>query len=85
MTMTFPSNCHVYRQREGSRYVTTVFGYRSGCCATGATPEEADRKALGWVTENLKRAGLVGRIGLLDMELSKLLASMKEWADGCEA
>lgn len=73
---TFPSSCHVYRSHERDRYVVTVFGYGSGCVATGATWDEAEEKAERWTRANLKRGGAMGAIGILDLELSRLCAAL---------
>jgi hypothetical protein len=70
--MTFPSKCQVFRAKEGERCVVTVFGYGSGCVATGKNWKEADRKAEIWVMDNLKRQGLLGALGLLDLALEQL-------------
>lgn len=82
--MTFPSECLVIRNQEMSRYVVFVQGYGCGCIATGATPAEADEKAERWTTENLKRAGLLGKIGTLDRELALLCAALASLSTSLE-
>lgn len=69
---TFPSRCKVYQAQEGQRIVITVFGYGSGCVATGDTWEEAEAKAIEWTRKNLENGGLLGRAGLLEWECSRL-------------
>lgn len=82
--MTFPSNCQVYRSHERDRYVVTVFGYGSGCVATGATGEEAEEKAQRWTRANLRGNGVMGAIGTLDLELTRLCAVLASLSTDCE-
>ena len=66
----------VHRAAEGRRYVVTIFAFGTGCIATGATWEEANGKADQWMTDNLKRLGVLGKIGILDLELGKLCSAL---------
>lgn len=84
MMTTFPSSCRVFQAVEGQRCVVTVFGCGTGCVATGATMREAEAKALLWMTNNLSRAGLLGRVGILEAELSRLCAVLASLSTDCE-
>jgi hypothetical protein len=64
--------CQVYRISEGRRWCVYVFGFGTGCIATGATLEEAEEKAERWTKKNLENRGLLGKIACLQVELARL-------------
>jgi hypothetical protein len=82
----FPSRVQVFRNQEMSRHIVTVLGYYGGgllwgCCATGATPTEAEEKAHRWTWQNVERHAAAGclqaRFALLERALVELLETIR--------
>lgn len=83
--MMYPSRVQVFRSQEMTRHIVTVLSYypadlRWGCCATGATPQEAEEKATKWVWQNVQRQAdqgmLQARLALLERALSELCETL---------